>query len=136
MESLRVTVPEIWAGQKWRKKNEHRQSHKVTPTGIANNADIKVIGAANFDIQDGSQKVSGLPLIIAKGNGQTLLGLDWLKCIKLDWHNILTVTKPDSTISDDDVLIQFKEVFEDKVGTVKNVKASLVLKPRCSAKIL
>ena len=39
-----------------------------------NNADIKVIGAANVDIQYGSQKVIGLPLIIVKGNGQALLG--------------------------------------------------------------
>ena len=40
LESLRVTVPEIWTGQKWRKKrkkNEHRQSHKASSTGIANN---------------------------------------------------------------------------------------------------
>ena len=50
MKSLRVTVPEIWPGQKWRKKkkkkekrkkkeekNEHRQSHIASRTGIANN---------------------------------------------------------------------------------------------------
>ena len=38
LESLRVTVPEIWPGQKWRKKKkkERRQSHKASPTGIAN----------------------------------------------------------------------------------------------------
>ena len=116
-ESVANTIPKLTVGK------------SGTVIKDYNNADIKVIGAANVDIQYGSQKVSGLPLIIVKGNGQALLGLDWLKCIKLDWHNILTVTKPDSTISDDDVLIQFKEVFEDKVGTVKNVKAGLVLKP-------
>ena len=41
LESLQVTVPEIWPGQKWRKKektrkkkkNERRQSHKASPTG-------------------------------------------------------------------------------------------------------
>ena len=115
-ESVANTIPKLTVGK------------SGTVIKDYNNADIRVIGAANVDIQYGSQKVSGLPLIV-KGNGQALLGLDWLKCIKLDWHNILTVTKPDSTISDDDVLIQFKEVFEDKVGTVKNVKASLVLKP-------
>ena len=42
MESLRVTVPEIWPGQKWwkkekkkRKKNEHGQNYIASPTGIA-----------------------------------------------------------------------------------------------------
>ena len=49
---MRVTVPEIWAGQnrggkkrkkkklkkekKKRKKNEHRQNYIASPTGIAN----------------------------------------------------------------------------------------------------
>ena len=46
MESLQVTVPEIWAGQnrggkkekrkKKKEKNERRQSQKASPTGIAN----------------------------------------------------------------------------------------------------
>ena len=47
LESLRVTVPEIWPGQKWRKKkkkkkkkkrkkNEHGQNYIASPTGIAN----------------------------------------------------------------------------------------------------
>ena len=49
LESLRVTVPEIWPGQdrggkkrkkkkkeKRRKKNELAESHKAFPTGIAN----------------------------------------------------------------------------------------------------
>ena len=43
MESLRLTVPEIWPGQKWqkkrkkKKKNEHVQNYIASPTGIANN---------------------------------------------------------------------------------------------------
>ena len=40
LESRRVTVPEIWPGQKWqekKKKNEHAQDHIASPTGIANN---------------------------------------------------------------------------------------------------
>ena len=38
MESLQVTVPEIWPGQnRGGKKNERVQSHIASPTGIANN---------------------------------------------------------------------------------------------------
>ena len=47
LQSLRVTVPEIWPGQnrggqkkekkKKRKKNECEQSHIASPTGITNN---------------------------------------------------------------------------------------------------
>ena len=53
LETLRVTVPEIWAGQnrggkkrkkkkkkkrkRKRKKNEHGQNYIASPTGIANN---------------------------------------------------------------------------------------------------
>ena len=43
LESLRVTVPEIWPGQdrggkkKKKEKNELAESHKASPTGIANN---------------------------------------------------------------------------------------------------
>ena len=100
-----------------------------------NNVDIEVVGAANVDVQYGTQKVSSLPLTIVKGIGQTLLGLNLLKYIKLDWPNILNVRKPNhDAVSVDKVLSQYNEVFEDKVGTVKNVRASLVLKPEATPK--
>ena len=75
-----------------------------------------------------------------KGPGQTLLGLDWLKHLTLDWQNIFSVfeTKEveNSTVSISEVLSEFKEVFEESLGTVKNAKARLALKPDATPKFL
>ena len=68
-----------------------------------------------------------MPITIVKGPGQTLLGLDWLKHLTLDWQNILNVfeTKEmeNSTVSISEVLSEFKEVFEESLGTVKKCQS-------------
>ena len=96
-----------------------------------NNENISIVGSAEVNVQYGQQRVQNLPIIIVKGNRQTLLGLNWIKWIKLDWHKIFEITEQDkgSEISLNGLLSQFPTAFEDKVGTVKNAKAKLILKP-------
>lgn len=94
------------------------------------NNHIPVIGSAKVNVEYDSQIVEDLPLTIVKGPGQTLLGVDWLRKIKLDWSNIFQVDKQEyDQTSLTELLSQFEEVFKEGEGTVKNVKASLLLKP-------
>ncbi|XP_064109047.1 uncharacterized protein K02A2.6-like [Macrobrachium nipponense] len=116
-----------------------RPSDKVLK--IYNGTNIEVVGSSQVKVQYKDQEIGKLPLTIVKGQGQTLLGLDWLRCIKLDWPSVLRVTdtkqEPAEEISLTNLLSDYKEVFEDRVGTVKNAQAVLVLKenatPRFSA---
>ena len=100
------------------------------------NRQIHVVGSANVDVEYNSQRVKSLPITIVKGPGQTLLGLDWLQKIKLDWSNIFRVIKHENeSVSLTEMLAQFEEVFSEGEGTVTNVKASLSLKPEAQAKL-
>ncbi|XP_064109685.1 uncharacterized protein K02A2.6-like [Macrobrachium nipponense] len=116
-----------------------RPSDKVLKS--YNGTNIEVVGSSQVKVQYKDQEIGKLPLTIVKGQGQTLLGLDWLRCIKIDWPSILRVTgtkqEPAEEISLTNLLSDYKEVFEDRVGTVKNAQAVLVLKenatPRFSA---
>ena len=67
-----------------------------------------------------------LPLIVTRGNGPSLLGRNWLSVLKLDWQRILTV-KPKRSLQD--VLDEHVEVFEDKLGCLKGLKAQIHIEP-------
>ncbi|XP_066979053.1 uncharacterized protein [Macrobrachium rosenbergii] len=107
-----------------------RPSDKVLKS--YNGTNIEVVGSSQVKVQYNNQEIGKLPLTVVKGKGQTLLVLDWLRCIKLDWPSILRVTgtkqEPTEEISITNLLSDYKEVFEDRVGTVKNAQAVLVLK--------
>ena len=64
-----------------------------------------------------------------KGNGPALFGRNWLKDIKLNWGTIKKVT-----YDLDDLLTKHKEVFKDELGTMKDVKAKLYIKPGATPK--
>ena len=103
-----------------------------------NNQNIDVVGTAKVDVQYDQQKVKNLSITIVKGHGQTLLGLDWLKHLTLDWQNIFKVLKlsKDTETPLSNVLSQFKKVFEEGLGTVINAKAVLTLKTDATPKFL
>lgn len=50
-------------------------------------------------------------LVVAKGRGPSLLGCDWLRKIRLKWHEIKYV----HTI--EDILQRLSDVFRDELGT-------------------
>ncbi|KAB7501278.1 hypothetical protein Anas_13347, partial [Armadillidium nasatum] len=53
-----------------------------------------------------------MEVIITKGNNPSLLGLDWLRSIPLDWKNLFKVTCNTS-----ELLEKFKGVFDGSLGT-------------------
>ena len=65
-----------------------------------------------------------LPLQVVKGEGTTLLGRDWLQTFRLDWKNIFNLRV---TPTLQEVLDKHKEVFSDKLGTLKDYKVKFYL---------
>lgn len=71
-----------------------------------------------------------LPLIVVKGNGPSLCGRNWLEKIKLDWKTIKMVSENTKTPkSIPDVLAKYSQVFKDELGTLKDIKATISVKP-------
>ena len=69
-----------------------------------------------------------LPIIVVGGDGPTLLGRNWLQKIRLDWKalKIALITKVAPQVAE---LLKkdYKELFDNDLGTVKGFKASLKL---------
>ncbi len=89
-----------------------------------------VIGSANVLVKHGQEEVGTLPVTIKAGRRLTLLGLDRLKHIKLDWYNILKVANDKGSDSLSETLSKYSADFQEGscIGTVKNTTATLVLK--------
>ena len=68
-----------------------------------------------------------MEVTVVKGKGSSLLGTDWSKYIRLDWSEIFTVTQGSAHNAED--LGEFAEVFGETRGTIKGVKASIVVDP-------
>lgn len=50
------------------------------------------VGSSQVKVQYNDQEKGKVSLTVVKGKGQTLLVLEWLRCIKLDRPSILRVT--------------------------------------------
>ena len=67
-----------------------------------------------------------LPIVVVEGSTHTLLGRNWRRAIKLNWHEIFTVNI-DSQKSN--LTKKFPEVFQDGLGTLKGAKAKIHVDP-------
>ena len=84
---------------------------------------ISVLGAITVDVSYQHQQCQ-LQLLIVPGTGPTLLGRDWLQCLRLDWARINVLrSHPDQLI--EQVLNRYPEVFRDGLGHIQSVSASL-----------
>lgn len=115
---------------------------ELQPTSIVfrsyNNSRVQPIGECQVEVGYNDQ-VHLLTLYVVEENFSPLFGRDWLRSFKIDWKTIKTLhfTKPNpdsstkvhSNIGLHSLLKNFKEVFEKKVGTVKNFVCDLKLKP-------
>ena len=65
-------------------------------------------------------------MIVVKGSGPCLLGRDWLKELKLDWVDIFS-TRFGEQNQEPDFLKGFDELFSETRGTIKDVKARVIV---------
>ena len=72
-----------------------------------------------------------LPLLVVKQDGPNLIGRNWLTGIQLDWKNIFTVTGEWQL---DELLHQHNSVFEDKLGSVRDMKVKLLVEENSKPK--
>ena len=71
---------------------------------------ITVVGQAQVEVR--YQDYAGSHVItVVKGSGPTLLGRDWLSCIKLDWEAIRQVESQGNSTAIDQLLSEYAEVF-------------------------
>jgi len=86
---------------------------------------IPVLGQFTATVQYEDQ-VNELPLIVVKGNGPNLCGRNWLQKVKLNWKIIRYVSQTKQPGSIQEVLDKYSE---DELGTLKDVKATISVKP-------
>lgn len=106
--------------------------------------EIKIIGEFQAKVCTGD-KVHELPMIVVQSdlpNQPTLMGRNWLEVVKIDWSKIVQNDQMDCgavlaqdngknvsiTSSVNELKAKYFPVFENKVGTIKDVKVDLVLK--------
>lgn len=62
-----------------------------------------------------------------KEHGATLCGRDWLKQFSLNWAEIKYLSEPQCS-SLGEMLRKYSEVFNDELGTLKDINASIIVK--------
>ena len=82
---------------------------------------IPVLGVAQVPVEHNGQRLT-LPLIVTSGSGSPLLGRDWLSALRLDWKTIFSLSK---TLTLQQVLDKYPEVFKDGLGELKGMEAKI-----------
>ena len=72
-----------------------------------------------------------LPLVVVKEDGPSLIGRNWLVKIRLDWENVFSINGEQHI---HDLLHQHNSVFNDELGTVKDLKVKLYIKENSTPK--
>ena len=93
---------------------------------------ITPVGVLKANVEYKGQQPLLLDLYVVKGKGPVLMGRDWLYKLRLDWCAIKSLNVSQATLPAkeclDTILDKYSDVFEDKLGTFKSVKAKLTLK--------
>ena len=64
-----------------------------------------------------------------RGNGLPLLGRDWLKSVRLDWHRLGVAYVGEQSLTLNKVIEEQYEVFQDELELMTEYKAKLAVKP-------
>ncbi|GFQ73917.1 retrovirus-related Pol polyprotein from transposon 412 [Trichonephila clavata] len=81
----------------------------------------------DLGVQYKNQKVN-LNLYIVKENLDTILGREWLYKTHLDWPAIKAIrAKTEQSLNN--LLREYKDIFDDKLGEISNFEAKLKLRP-------
>ena len=101
-----------------------------------NHMRLKVLGEAELQVQYGGRRYE-LLLRVVKEDGPSLIGRDWLQQIKLDWSamcHLITPSQSDQMVKT--LMHKYADVFKAELGTMKGIKAKLVLKAEVVPKFI
>ena len=97
---------------------------------------IYPVGVANVLVKYRNQ-VKNLPIVVTSEPGPMLFGRNWLRELRIDWKGILPTVLQVNEEADtaenvpgklQELLEEYKEVFSDQLGTMKDVEVHLDLK--------
>ena len=90
-----------------------------------------------FEVEvDYEGQTAKLNLYVVEKGGPALFGRDWLQKIQLNWKNIKCLHHFPAGENLDNILKCYPSVFQDGIGSVKDIKASLHLKPDTKPKFM
>ena len=84
---------------------------------------LQVLGQVTVDVSYATQ--NGRYTLYVKGTGTSLLGLDWMRHIWLDWKSIASAVHIVTSPCYQPLLDKYAEVFKDELGILKHIKAHL-----------
>ena len=85
---------------------------------------LPVHGSITVEVCEGTQKMS-LNLLVVGDRGPSLLGRDWMHCLRLNWNSILHL----QVHSLNNLLQKHSDVFKDELGTLKDFEAKIYIEP-------
>ena len=94
---------------------------------------LQVLGQVTVDVSYGTQNGRYI-LYVIKGTGTSLLGRDWMRHIQLDWKSIASAVHSVTSPCYQPLLDKYAEVFKDKLGTLKLIKAYLQVQSQATPK--
>ena len=97
---------------------------------------IVPVGTVSVGVNYKGQSIE-LPLLVVPGDGPSLLGRNWLSHIKLDWHSLFRISREnnfDTVQNLNQILDKHKNVFLPGLGTMKDTKIHIQLKPNAEPK--
>ena len=102
-----------------------RESHVKLKTYSGEQVAVK--GVMDVTVQYNEQ-TEQLQLVVARGNGSSSLGRDWLMTLKLDWTQ-LCANHVCSSLSLQGILDEHSSVFDSKLGTLNDTTVTIHLDP-------
>ena len=88
---------------------------------------LPTVGELDVRVEYGAQFYQ-MRLVVVAGDGPTLLGRQWLRCLKLDWHKICHVAHR-NTEGLTPLLQCYQGLFKDEMGNASVHKAKLHVRP-------
>ena len=86
---------------------------------------LTVKGMIEVEVQYADQQAQ-LQLVVARGNGPSLFGRDWLRKIHLDWTQ-LCANHVCYSLSLQGILDEYSSVFSPELGTLKDTSVTISL---------
>ena len=113
--------------------NEIRSQSTLKPTKVQfktySGEIIKPIGELEVEIVYEGQQLQA-PIFVLPGECSNLMGRNWLSKIKLNWHELFSMTDHPSL---NEILTEYNDVFRKELGMMKGVEAKIHLQPDAQA---